>query len=199
MIYHDYIITKKINLDLVKLKQSCYQMSNLIDRKFNNASALQGYTDSSGKSPVTTNLFSSYNLLMYPFDELHELYEEIKAFFHECSVTEEKYYIQCWLNIYKSGSFIDWHNHWLPKDNTWHGFFCVDCEPSKTTYRIPGVMEPVDIVSENNLLVMSRSNGDTHRTWPWEPTDRDRITIAFDIVPKNNVNPEAWLNHWLPI
>ena len=173
-------------------------MSDIINRKFLN-SKINGYYDPSEKTPATTNVFSSYNLLMYPFDELHELREEIEKFFHECCIDEKKYYIQCWMNIYKKGQYIGWHKHWAPEDNSWHGFFCVDCEPSKTTYKIPGKHDEFDIVSENNLLVISKSNGDMHRTWPWDQADRDRITIAFDIVPKDKVDPEVWLNHWLPI
>ena len=70
---------------------------------------------------------------------------------------------------------------------------------SYTTYRLPNKFEPVNVESENNLLVISKSAGDTHRTWPWEYADRDRITIAFDIVPRPHFNPEAWLNHWVPL
>ena len=29
-------------------------------------------------------------------------------------------------------------------------------------------------------MVISKSNGDEHRTWPWQ-YDRPRITIAFDL------------------
>ena len=136
---------------------------------------------------------------MYPFDEFYDLYQEIKTFFYESSISEEQHYIQCWMNIYRKGDFIDWHTHWPKEKNSWHGFFCVDCEPSYTTYRLPNRYEPVNVTSENNLLVISRSNGDTHRTWPWEYADRDRITIAFDILPRLEFHPEAWLNHWVPL
>lgn len=44
---------------------------------------------------------------------------------------------------------------------------------------------------------MSRSAGDWHRTYPWEHDDRDRITIALDIVPTKSVDDS--LNHWMPI
>jgi hypothetical protein len=197
--YEDYVITNKLNLDLLKMKSSCYKMYDIINKKLNTANGSVGYKDNSGMSPLSTNLFDRYNLLLYTFDEFHDLYEEIRNTFKLCNTTPGKYYIQCWLNIYKKGNFIDWHNHWLPQCNTWHGFYCVDCEPSKTTYRIPNKLDPFDIISENNLLVMSRSDGDQHRTWPWENEQKDRITIAFDIVPANRINNDDWVNHWIPI
>jgi hypothetical protein len=198
-VYEDYVITNKLNLDLIGMKNSCHLMYDIINKKFNTDKIQGGYKDNSGLSPLSTNLFNQYNLLLYTFEGFHELYNEIKYMFNQCNPSTKKYYIQCWLNIYKKGNFIDWHNHWLPEFNTWHGFYCVDCEPSKTTYKIPNVSDPLDIVSENNLLVMSRSDGDQHRTWPWENEDKDRITIAFDIVPANQVDNNNWVNHWIPI
>lgn len=204
-VYNNYIITKKLNLNLQQLRYSCKLMHDLVNKNFNTSeynSKIQTYEDATNKISITTKLYSTYNLFMYPYDEFYNLYQEIKTFFRECCIDEEQYYIQCWVNFYKQGDFINWHHHWIPEKRTWHGFFCVDCEPSKTTYRIPGVSEEVDIVSEDNLLVMSRSNGDTHRTWPWEQSDRDRITIAFDIVPRQFVHTpglEMPLNHWVPL
>lgn len=197
-VYHDYIITKKLNLDLGKMMISCQKLYDLVDKNFNNPLYNGAYADASNKISLTTKLYNNYNIFFYSFEGFHELYEQIQMMFRECCIDEERYYIQAWLNVYKQGQFIDWHHHWHPEDRSWHGYFCVECEPSKTTYRIPGVQEEFDVVSQNNLLVMSRSNGDTHRTWPWEYADRDRITIAFDIVPRNE-NINTWLNHWMPI
>ena len=147
-------------------------------------------------------------LIMFLFNPLL-----IQKFFKESYDIKEQYMIQCWLNFYRKGEFIDWHRHWPMDAKGYHGFLCVSCEPSKTTYRLPakhGVQIPteliektewetVDVESKNGLLVLSESAGDMHRTWPWEFHDRDRITIAFDIVPKPHFNPEAWLNHWVPL
>lgn len=197
-VYKDYIITDKLNLDLVEIKNSCYKMKGVIDTHFREKILTVDYTEDEGKSaPLTTQGFEHYNLFMYGFEGFHSLYFEIQKLFRELNQDNEKYYIRCWLNIYEKGSFVDWHDHFPPRCNSWHGFFCVDCEPSKTTYQLPDISEPVDIISENNLLVVSRSNGDRHRTWPWETADRDRITIAFDIVPAAYTG--EFLNHWVPI
>ena len=197
-VYKDYIITDKLNLDLVEMKNSCYKMKGLVDKHFGEKIREVNYTEDEGKlAPSTTQGFEHYNLLMYGFEGFHSLYFEIQKLFRQCNQGNENYYIQCWLNIYEKGSFVNWHDHYPPKCNTWHGFFCVDCEPSKTTYQLSGESDTVDIISENNLLVLSKSNGDRHRTWPWEYSDRDRITIAFDIVP--SIHTGDFLNHWIPI
>jgi len=197
-IYNDYIITAKLNLDLTKITDSCYKMKSVIDKHFKETIIAVDYAEDEGKlSPLTTQGFEHYNLLMYPFDEFHSLYFEIQQLFKQVNQLDKKYYIRCWLNIYEKGNFVDWHDHFPAKCDSWHGFFCVDCEPSKTTYQLPNISEPVDIVSENNLLVLSKSNGDRHRTWPWEFIGRDRITIAFDIVPAKHTG--TFLNHWIPI
>lgn len=195
-IYENYIVTTKLNLDLSKIKNSCHQMLNVINTNFKSFTE-RGYQDPGGMSPWSTQVHNQYNLLMYRFDEFHSLYFEIQKLLHQINQTDEKYYIQCWLNAYKKGEFLDWHEHYPAYCNAWHGFYCVDCEPSKTTYNIPGVSGNVDIISENNLLVLSKSAGDQHRTWPWEHNDRDRITIAFDIVPAKFTDDS--MNYWIPI
>lgn len=198
-IIEDYIITKKLDLNSEQLRNSCFRMKELIEKEFKPGSGEVPYFDGDSKIQFTTNLYGAYNLLMYPFPEFYELYENIKELFHDVCKDDEKYYIQCWINFYKKDDFISWHYHWPPQDNAWHGFFCVDCEPSKTTYRLPNIDYDVDVPSENNLLVLSRSAGDMHRTWPWEQENRERITIAYDIVPRYIINYEKWLNHWIPI
>jgi hypothetical protein len=197
-IYKDYIITYKLDLNLVEIKNSCYKMKEVIDEKFKKQILEVEYDSEEGKlAPLTTQGFEHYNLLMSGFDGFHSLYFEIQKVFRQFNKLDEKYYIQCWLNIYENKNFLDWHTHYPSHCNAWHGFFCVDCELSKTTYRLPNVPESVDIVSENNLLVLSKSDGDSHRTWPWQYKDRDRITIAFDIVPSRFI--ASRIDHWIPI
>lgn len=193
--YFDYIHTKKLNLNLSKIKNSSNKMYNYIKTNFENNS------DHNGQTSMEKQIFGKYNLFMYPLPEFHELYSEVRKFFREKINPEdldESYYIQCWLNFYRKGDFISWHEHWPPEVNGWHGYYCVDVEPSKTTYRLPGNKNHIDVENSNNLLVLSRSNGDQHRTWPWE-YDFPRITIAFDIVPACHIQDDDTPNHWVPI
>jgi len=214
----DYIKTKMLDIDLVELKRVCYISYDLIKENF----TPDGKTDYSGQSTASTKLFSQYNLLTLLYPITNQLYFEIQKFFRENCDIKEPYMIQSWLNFYRKGEFIDWHRHWRSAAKGWHGFICVSCEPSKTTYRLPPIhgfqvpsnlidesqWELQDIESKDGLIVLSESAGDMHRTWPWE-YDEPRITIAFDIIPtkhletgttgsfqmtKNNL-----INHWLPI
>jgi hypothetical protein len=193
--YSNYIHTKKLNLNLSKIKNSSHKMYNYIKKTFESGS------DYNGQSSMEKQIFAKYNLLMYPLPEFYELYCEIRNFFRENLNSEdlnEPHYIQCWLNFYKKGEFISWHEHWPPEVNGWHGYYCVDVEPSKTTYKLPGYKKNIDVENCNNLLVLSKSNGDKHRTWPWE-YDSPRITIAFDIVPSWHIQNDDSPNHWVPI
>lgn len=190
-ILENYVYVKRLNLNLEKLNTSCRITRDIIEREL--GSHEKGYT---GQSTMTTGVFQAYNFLLFPLPELHPLYEEIRTMFHELNDNDEDdFYMQCWLNYYNRDDFIDWHRHWPPEHRSWHGFFCVNCEPSSTTYRLAdGTI--VDVKSENNNLVMSKSDGDRHRTWPWE-YDEPRITIAFDIIPAKHIRLVP--NHWMPI
>lgn len=190
----NYIHTKKINLDLEQVKSSVDIMRTLIADKF--------YTgELNPNNQLDHSVYSKYNLLLYPLPQFHELYNEIKTFFHECNTdtVHKNFYVQCWLNIYNKNDYIEWHHHSPEEHHAWHGFFCVDCEPSYTRYRIKGQPDDALVQSENNQLVLSPSGRDQHRTAPWPYDDRPRITIAFDIIPKEYIIHDQFLNHWIPI
>ena len=192
--YDNYIHTKKLDLDLIKMKSSCAKMRLLIMNNFMDKPKHYG-----GQATMTTKLYSQYNVLMYPFPQFHELYHEIRNMFSEMYGTETKYYMQCWLNVYEKGEFIDWHDHWNPAHKAYHGFYCVDTEPnSKTSYSLKDREDIIDIPSQDNLLVLSKSDGDLHKSSEWLE-ERPRITIAFDIVPWDQINPSVNLNHWVPL
>jgi len=197
-IIENYVYVKKLNIDLFEMKLAVDAMYDFIKDSF-----VPGKDDYSGQSTMTTQLYTQYNLLMYPYAPFHELYLGIRDTFHSMNKLNTSHnFLQCWLNYYREGEFIDWHYHWPPENKSWHGFYCVDCEPSHTTYRIPGTNKEVDIESKNNNLVLSKSNGDMHRSWPWPYSDRPRITVAFDIVPADSltINQKfGSINHWVPI
>jgi hypothetical protein len=192
-IHANSIITKKLDLDLEAMESSCHQLYELVIDKFRGHQRVNP-----GKSTPSTELFMAYNLFLYPHDQFHELFHEVNTAFREHCRDDKKYYIQCWLNYYRAGEFCDWHDHWSPQQQTWHGIYCVHTEPSHTSYKLPGIDEPIEIPSEHNLLLLSRSDGFFHRSSPWHDATRPRITIAFDIVPKEHIAKD-WLNHWIPL
>jgi len=193
----DYINLKNLSLNTDEIKKSCYDMADYIKKNF--GSTHQFYKDP--KSPITTNLFNSYNLMLYPLPGFYDLFTQIKETFHSIRVREnisyEKFYMQCWLNFYNNGQKLQWHHHWAPQFQAWHGFYCVDVGESSTIYRIPNGKE-IEVKSENNLLVLSKSDGDTHKSSDWNET-YPRITIAFDIVPEYSLQWDSNINHWIPI
>jgi hypothetical protein len=138
---------------------------------------------------------------------MYELFTCIKETFFAASKhynknIEEKYYIQCWLNTYQKGEYIDWHDHGDPKMNSWHGFYCLQVEPNSfTTYKLPQRNNETVVHSQNNLIVLGPTNGDIHRSSEWnEPYAR--ITIAFDITPARMLfERNLWqiYNHWIPL
>jgi hypothetical protein len=195
MIYEDYIITEQLDLDLPAMNKSCDDFYELVKISFTDNKEF------SAASTASTKLFQQYNLLMYPYSQFYELYQNIKTVFRKHCDNDEPYYIQAWLNYYQNGEYIDWHSHWDEDMDTWHGFYCVNTESaaSKTTYRLPFVASDIDVVSKDNLIVLSKSEGDLHRTWPWTFNGRPRITIAFDIVPAKHIDPTWVLNHWIPL
>jgi hypothetical protein len=212
------------NIDLIALKKQTDEMYNIIKEFFK-----KDKLDYDGQSTLTTQLFGEYNLLLYPFPIFHDLYFNISTAFHLCyrdlfkRNADEKHFMQCWLNYYRKGDFIDWHGHHPPTYRAWHGFMCVDTEPnSYTSYRWPNSLSSsrkdliLDIPSKNGLIVMGTSNGDLHKSSEWAIEDRPRITIAFDIVPATSLlstvqkreEPKYlnamreynyFVNHWIPI
>ena len=194
MNYHNYVSTKELNLDLAQLKTSCLLMRQLV------LDTWSGHPDPATvkiTGSLMSQLFKNYNIFMYSYPEFYQLYSEIKTIFREQRGNNDPHYCQAWLNYYHTDEYITWHRHSLSLYYGWHGFFCVDTEPSRTTYRLPDGTE-FDVVGKNNLIVLSENQGDSHRTWPWHLPE-PRITIAFDIVPATRIDPSDRLNHWIPI
>ena len=192
--YNNYLFTKTLNLDTEALAYSSEYMYKLIEENF---IGKEEYYN--GQATMTTKLYNQYNVLMYPLPGYYELYTEIVKAYREFSGRRDNCYMQAWLNVYQKGEFIDWHTHWPAEKKVWHGFYCLDVEhePSYTSYRIPGERE-FKIESKNNLLVIGKSEDDKHRSSEWNH-ETPRITIGFDIVPWNQIDPSTSLNHWIPV
>jgi hypothetical protein len=196
-ILDNYIHTRDLSLDLDQIKKSCGKLENYVKENFKDNT--EWYKDLS--SPESTNLFKSYNLFLYPLWGFHNLFTDIQSTFHEIrklnKISHDKFYIQSWVNVYRKGQYIDWHDHWEPQFKAWHGFYCVDVGDSSTTYKLMD-NTIIDVRSRDNLLVLSKSDGDLHKSSEWN-LDNPRITIAFDIVPDYSINWDSNQNHWIPI
>jgi hypothetical protein len=98
---------------------------------------------------------------------------------------KQKYYIHGWFNYYNTKRNIGlepkdlhFHDHGnVP--NTFHGYYCLNAEPSITYYKING--EIFKNINQNNRAVISK-NGYPHAVGEWNQ-EFNRITIAYNITP----------------
>ena len=193
MITHvdNYLFSKKINtIDNEVLSKDCLDIEKkllttfpVIDKKF--------------YGTLSTAHHHEYNMLTFPAKEINKLYYELQSMI--CPYLEDRtYYIKSWLNVFRKGQKIDWHDHWPYKLKVWHGFYCVQVGKIYTEYKIPEVKNIIKIISEEGLIVFGKSDGDKHRSSPWRETKRHRITIAFDIIPIESIESKLQGNHFIP-
>lgn len=130
-----------------------------------------------------------YNIFNFPVTEINQLYKHISNSTKSLLDNNTRYVLKGWLNVYRTGQNIDWHDHWPAKDRVWHGFYCVGVEeqPSATIYKIPNIQE-TEVISKDGLLVVGKSENDLHKSTIWTGK-KPRITIAFDIIPITSANP----------
>jgi hypothetical protein len=146
---------------------------------------------------LTTAHHSTYNLFLFPFEQLNILYYELIK--NITPILENtNYVIKSWVNLFKKGEKIDWHGHWHSKAKVWHGFYCVQVGESFTEYKIPNYDEIIKIKSKEGLLVFGKSEGDLHKSSEWNDENKPRITIAFDIIPIESIHNKLQQNQYIP-
>lgn len=204
-LYEDYLYTRKLDLDLSQQRENAHKVHDWIMKKY------EGYPSTHPGGSHVTKYYAYYNYLAMTLDGMPTLFNVIKETFNSCNnhawggnPPDKEYVIQCWLNYYSKGEFIDWHGHLSAEARAWHGFYCLDVEPnSSTTYRLDG--KEVEIKSEDNLLVIGKSINDKHRSSEWNE-DKPRITIAFDVSPVSSLNScftgeneKGKTHYWIPL
>jgi len=200
---NEYIYIASTDLDVDLIKSSCLKLNQFVIKKFEGSDPNFNLTKS-----IPTRIYSEYNLLMYPFPGFHSVYKKIQEIFYICYRNRNKCYdvpphfIQCWLNVVYKDDELDWHDHWEPECNSWHGYIYIDAEMSgpSTLYKVPDYQDIVTIEGKNGNMIISPSNGDTHKTVPWT-NENPRISIAFDILPTSSsglIDCDD-INHWVPI
>ena len=189
------------SLDLQKLKLSCLKVENIV--KDLTEDQIWGGLKGQPNPPNTIKKNNQYTFLSYPFPQVHNLYKAIQSFFYEAekdyySVNLKcNYFIKSWINVYYENEFLDWHGHFYEASRAWHGFFCVDTEPSITSYRFTDGFS-LDAECKNNTIILGLSDTNKHKTQQWIEKNRPRITIAFDIMPEQNLKNYS-SNLWIPI
>lgn len=142
------------------------------------------------------NVFALYHEGIYNlFLAIRELLKEA-CHYYNIDFEKERFYIAGWFNVVEtSKGKLNWHDHGDPGSG-FHGYYCVNAEPSITFYNIfnKKVVENHNI---NNRAILSEIGHDhAMGDWNWEGK---RITIAYDIFPFNEVKGKMNENHFIPI
>ena len=166
-----------------------------------------GAWNSSGS--ISTMKWNEYNVFQFHIEGIRNLYNSISNLtkeaceYYNIDFEKSNYMIQGWFNINNSKvGKLDWHDHSGPDDFAplFHGYYCVNAEPSSTFYKIGGYDGPiVENINKNNRAIVSEM-GHPHAMgdWTW---DGPRITVAYDIVPFSHIMtyPIEQEQHWIPL
>ena len=152
---------------------------------------------------VSTIKWREYNVFQFYHPSIYKLYKNISETikeaceYYEVDFDKQEYMVQGWFNInYNNSGKLDWHDHGGPYAPYFHGYYCVNAEPSVTYYRV--FDKETDNQNKNNRMIISEM-GHPHAmgSWDWEGP---RVTIAYDIVPmKSLIVNKAEPQHWIPL
>jgi hypothetical protein len=164
------------------------------------------YNELGGGTP--TQLGDRYNLFTFENESILKLKSKLKETILEAceyygiDFELSNYYINGWFNVdfglkygnapYDPDNWDGFHDHMDGKGApVFHGYYCVNAEPSSTYYLI-NRETPFENVNKNNRLIVSET-GHPHGIGNWE-WDGPRITIAYDISPyKEGYVGEKWI------
>ena len=153
---------------------------------------------------VSTMKWRQYNVFQFHSKGIYNLYNAIREMaieaceYYDVDFKETQYMVQGWFNINhtKKGK-LDWHDHGPWGAPEFHGYYCVNAEPSITHYRV--FDKEIQNHNINNRAILSEM-GHPHAMadWDWEGP---RITIAYDLVPLENLIKFAkdQEQHWIPL
>ncbi len=162
------------------------------------------------KNPNFTSLLAQrYNIFQFHNHMIYNLYSNIEDMlkeatsYYEIDIKKEQYMVQGWFNINynfdpklndktKDGLHDHMNGTGAP---IFHGYYCVNAEPSYTRYRINGE-DLFDNINKNNRAILSET-GHPHGIGGWSETT-PRITIAYDLSPLSQMLGSQQ-QHWIPI
>jgi hypothetical protein len=161
------------------------------------AEVLSKYTEINGPS---TQLGQYYNIFDFDFQEINNLKDALESAtkeaceYYEINYDEKNYHINGWFNLdFKSSENKNdgvsplvhessYHDHMGGEGApTFHGYYCVNAEPSITFYKINRGEKVFENINKNNRAILSET-GHPHGRDDWYE-EKPRITIAYDIAP----------------
>lgn len=155
---------------------------------------------------LSTVKWREYNVFQFHIDGIYNLYKAVSEMakeaceYYELDFDKQKFMMQGWFNINKKETGkLNWHEHGEPGAPNFHGYYCVNAEPSVTHYQIFG--DPNNVVQNvniNNRAIFSEM-GHPHAQGDWD-WDGKRITVAYDVVPLRSLPPDPAIEqHWIPL
>lgn len=158
-----------------------------------------------------TKLNQKYNLFQFDNPMVKTIYKELMELtvtacsYYGYNFIEQEYVIRGWFNADSpssqehdprtNGRLFHDHLGGLGAPD-FHGYYCVNAEPSSTYYKIDE--ETIfENINKNNRLILCQ-NGFPHGRGNWNGCDQ-RITIAYDIIPKVrlkelDINNPVWID-----
>jgi len=186
-----YIRKKILNLNLDLLEKEVRSISDYEIKK--NIHKLSS-TEIDWHGSLTSMLDPYYNVFHHDtYPEILNYLDQLRIFFKENYEIKTDLFIHSWINLTSKNNHLQWHNHsspsWPPFVKAYHGYIAVYAEPSITTYAITNGDETVieEVINKNNQLIIGKSTCDRHIVSAWTE-DRERITIAFDILETSLLN-----------
>lgn len=153
---------------------------------------------------VSTMKWREYNVFQFHIPGIHNLFKSVSEMTKEaCSYynidfDKQQYMVQGWFNInYAKNGKLDWHDHGPWGAPHFHGYYCVNAEPSTTYYKV--FDKEVANNNINNRAILSEM-GHPHAQGDWD-WDGPRITVAYDIIPLEGliINGMHQEQHWIPL
>lgn len=169
-------------------------------------------------SGAATQVGNFYNIFQFINPNIVRLYDALSQTLDEaCSYYDidrknEKYMIHGWFNLDYPNNIGEvnvsplkypehFHDHSNGMGAPWfHGYYCVNAEPSTTYYKIGGIDGTLfENHNKNNRLVLSET-GHPHGRDDWYQS-KPRITVAYDITPLQYLGGSSYMNQipWIPL
>lgn len=153
---------------------------------------------------ISTMKWQQYNVFQFYTSEIYDLYLAIREMvkeaceYYDLDFEKQNFMLQGWFNInYAKKGKLDWHDHGPSGAPNFHGYYCVNAEPSKTHYNVFG-KEVINENKNNRAILSEMSHPHAMADWDWEGP---RITIAYDIIPLNDLIEFGSYHeqHWIPL
>jgi hypothetical protein len=166
---------------------------------------------------LVTMLGDYYNIFTWDNPSIKKIYDGLvdatkeACEYYGIDFDAADYYVCGWFNVNENGTVYsgdsplnhpEWfhdHMHGIGAP-VFHGYYCVNAEPSSTYYFINKDQNNIfENANKNNRLIVSET-GHPHaiENWSW---DGPRITIAYDISPRNKdlVSHDFVGKHWIKL